>query len=246
MSINIIFIATISLLLLNSHAQICPASSFFNGQRCAPCQANCHCTQENTCSSCLSGYTYDALFKNCLQCPTASSSVNIGCKECCYKVQGPAFVCSSCQTGVYIYQIGGQCLNLVGCTKITDQGSCLTCATKYYLSQGACQPCHASCQTCTDSSLCLTCASGHFLGTNINYSHCQACSLGCKTCTSASTCTLCDSGYYLLSNSCTACSSALCATCTSTTCSACSPQSALISNVCYSCTDVSKQGSVGC
>lgn len=93
---NIFIAITVLLIITHINAQICPASYFFNGQKCAPCKANCHCTVEDTCSSCLSGYTYDALFQNCLQCPIATSAVNIGCKECCYKVQGPAFVCSSC------------------------------------------------------------------------------------------------------------------------------------------------------
>ena len=44
--------------------QNCPGANYFNGQRCAPCSTNCQCTTENTCSSCLPGYTYDALFQN--------------------------------------------------------------------------------------------------------------------------------------------------------------------------------------
>lgn len=90
---------TLLTLLSLLQAQTCSGAAFFNGQRCAPCLTNCQCTQEDACSSCLSGYTYDALFQNCLQCPTQSDSVNIGCRECCYQVKGPAFVCSGCPSG---------------------------------------------------------------------------------------------------------------------------------------------------
>ena len=92
----IIMVAFLAIVVTNVGAQTCPLAYFYNGQRCAPCLANCQCTSEGTCSSCLPGYTYDALFQNCLQCPTAVGLVNIGCKECCYKVKGPAFVCSTC------------------------------------------------------------------------------------------------------------------------------------------------------
>ena len=60
---------------------ICATSQYFNGQRCAPCKANCKCSADNTCDNCLSGYAFDATFSNCLQCPTAViGTVNLGCK----------------------------------------------------------------------------------------------------------------------------------------------------------------------
>ena len=141
--------------------------------------------------------------------------------------------------------MGGQCIKLDGCTKITDQGSCVSCASGYYLSQGACLACHMSCSTCTDASLCLTCKTAYFNGTNTHFSLCQACSLGCQTCTSVIACTACVSGYYSSAASCTACSTN-CATCTASICSACITGTVLITNACYECTNIPMQGSVGC
>lgn len=180
-----------------------------------------------------------------MQCPTASSSVNIGCQQCCYQVQGPAFVCSSCQSGSYIYQIGGQCIKLQGCLAVTTQGGCTTCANGYFQNQGTCTACDPSCATCYDSSLCLTCNTGYFNGSNIDYSLCQSCSLGCNTCTSAIACTNCQSGYRLSGASCIACAS-YCLACTAGACTSCNQISGLISGVCYLCTDTAKQGSTGC
>jgi hypothetical protein len=237
--------ALVLLLLTPAVAQTCPSSYFFNGQRCAPCLPNCQCSQENTCSSCLSGYTYDALFQNCLQCPVATGLVNIGCQECCYQVKGPAFVCSTCQAGPYVFQIGGQCINMQGCLAITTQGACTQCTSSFFLNQGSCVGCDPSCATCNDLSLCLTCATGYYNATNVDYSMCQACSLGCQACTSSTVCTSCGSGYRLATGSCTACSSS-CLACSATVCTTCNQLSGLISGICYLCTDTSKQGSAGC
>ena len=228
-----------------AHSQNCPASYFFNSQRCAPCKQNCLCSQENTFTSCLPCFTYDALFENCLQCPTASSVVNVGCKECCYQVKGPAFVCSSCPAGQYVFDIGGQCIQLAGCLNINTQGSCTSCASGFYLYQGTCTACDASCATCPDSSYCLTCNTGYFNATDISYSLCQACSLGCKTCTSGSACTMCNDGFRISGGTCSACTSN-CITCTALVCNTCNALSGLISGICYLCTDSAKQGSAGC
>lgn len=225
-------------------AQVCPGAAFFNGQRCVPCSTNCQCSSENTCSSCLPGYTYDALFQNCLQCPTATDSVNVGCKECCYQVQGPAFVCSQCPIGSYIFQKGGQCLKVEGCLSITSQGVCLTCTTGYYLSQGACSPCDASCASCYDGTLCLSCAVGYTNQTNVHYSLCQACPAGCSSCPGG-TCTACLTGFYLTTPTCSACGPN-CAVCTAGGCSVCSSGAVIISGSCYLCTALAQQGSVGC
>lgn len=226
-------------------AQTCAPSNYFNGQRCAPCQTNCLCSSEGGCTSCMPGYTYDALFKNCLACPVATSAINVGCKECCYQVQGPAFVCSTCPPGPYVFQVGGQCISLAGCTTTTQQGVCTACASGYYLNQGICSPCDASCATCLDSSLCRTCNTGYYNATDVSFSLCQACSVGCTTCSSSTVCTACTSGYRLTAPSCTACAS-YCLTCTAAGCSACNSVSGLVGTVCYLCTDPAKQGSTGC
>ena len=231
--------------LLVTQSQVCSGASFFNGQRCAPCLTNCQCSQENTCSSCLSGYTYDALFQNCLQCPSAADSINVGCSQCCYQVQGPAFVCSSCPAGSYTFLQGGQCIKVVGCTSLSAEGVCLNCVTGYYLNQGKCSTCDVSCATCYDSTLCLTCSVGYYNGTNVNNALCQPCSLGCTACTSSSTCTACGTGFRLNAAACTACSSN-CNVCSAASCTTCNSLSVLIGTSCYLCTDISKQGSAGC
>ena len=238
-------LALLFALIVITLGQLCPGAAFFNGQRCAPCATNCQCSQENTCSSCLSGYTYNALFTSCLQCPTASSAINVGCNQCCYQVKGPGFVCSSCPAGNYIFQQGGQCLKVDGCLDLSLQGVCLSCATGFYLNQGLCSACDTSCATCHDSSVCLTCASGYFNGTNVNQALCQACSMGCSTCSAASTCTACAPTYRLNGVVCTSCA-VNCATCTAAACSTCSSGAVLVGVGCYLCTDISQQGSAGC
>ena len=70
----------LSCMAIEIFAQVCAPAQYFNGQRCAPCKANCKCIADNTCDNCLSGYAFDATFSNCLQCPIASNSVNLGCK----------------------------------------------------------------------------------------------------------------------------------------------------------------------
>lgn len=174
-----------------SKSQTCAVSQYFNGQRCGPCSPNCVCQAENTCDSCLSGFTFDALFQNCLQCPLAADSVNVGCKECCSQIYGPAFVCSSCPVGLDIYLIGGQCIRLSGCLNLSSYGVCTTCSGGYFLSQSFCLPCDTSCATCYDHTLCLTCKIGYFNSTDIHYSFCTACTVGCSACTSAVSCSTC-------------------------------------------------------
>jgi hypothetical protein len=151
-------------------------------------------------------------------------------------VTGPAFVCSSCQLGAYVFQIGGQCINLQGCLSITTNGMCTQCSSGYYLNQGQCLSCDASCATCNDISLCLNCNNGYYNGTNVDFSLCQSCSAGCLACTSSVTCTSCTTGYRLSGGSCIACSNS-CNSCSATACTACSQLSGLISGICYLCTD---------
>ena len=160
-------------------------------------------------------------------------------------MQGPAFVCSSCQTGPYVFQIGGQCISLQGCLAITNQGACTSCAAAFFLNQGVCTSCDASCAACNDPSHCLACASGYYNASNVDYSLCQACSLGCTACTSSSACTSCAAAYRLNAGSCTACSSN-CEACSPTACTSCNSLSGLIAGLCYLCSDTSKQGSAGC
>ena len=232
-------------LLAAAHCQVCTGAAFFDGQRCVPCATNCQCSQEGTCSSCLSGYTYDALFQNCLQCPTALDAVNIGCNQCCYKVEGPGLVCSSCPAGDYVFQQGGQCLKVDGCLSLSSQGVCSSCADGFYLSQGVCAACDISCSTCLDSSVCSICNTAYFNGTNVNNAHCQACSTGCSTCSDATICSACMSGYRINSLVCAACT-ANCATCSVSSCLTCTSGAVLVATGCYVCTDVGQQGSIGC
>ena len=132
-----------------------------------------------------------------------------------------------------------------GCTTLTTQGVCSSCATGFYLSQGLCATCDASCATCQDSSVCLTCAAGYFNGTNVNHALCQACSTGCSTCSDASTCTACSATYRLNVAACTSCT-ANCDVCTASACTTCSAGAVLVGVTCHVCTDTTQQGSIGC
>jgi len=148
-------------------------------------------------------------------------------------------------SGPYIYQIGGQCININGCTAITQQGVCTNCSSGFYLSNGICSACDLSCSTCLDSSLCLTCMSGYYNSSNVNNALCQSCMAGCSSCNTLATCLSCGLGYRLTSPTCTACS-ANCLTCTGSGCTGCNQLSGLILGVCYLCTDGTHQGSAGC
>ncbi len=142
---------------------------------------------------------------------------------------------------------GGQCIKITGCTNLLADGVCSLCAAGYFLDQGKCTICDASCKSCSDSSLCLSCQDGYFNQTNIHFSLCGACSTGCKTCTSISstTCTSCFEKYYLGGSSCLACSSN-CLTCTAIGCTTCDSISTLITGSCFLCTNLIKSGSTGC
>ncbi len=160
-------------------------------------------------------------------------------------MQGPAFVCSTCASGNYIFDIGGQCIKLEGCLSITKQGTCTQCGNGFFLYQGSCTACDASCASCYDSSFCVSCSSGYYNGSDIDRSLCQSCSAGCTACSSASACTSCASTYRLSAGACIACS-ANCLACTAGACTTCDSLSGLISSSCYLCTDLTKQGSTGC
>lgn len=230
---------------ITSFSQLCIPSQYFNGQRCAPCKPNCICTSDNTCDDCLSGYAFDATFSNCLQCPTAVDTVNIGCVECCSQISGTSFVCSECQNLPYVFMRGGQCVKLNGCLALDISGMCSSCVDSYYLDKGVCVPCDASCKTCHDSTLCLTCSSSYYNKTNVNYALCGACSIGCNLC-SSSGCSTCLSSFYLSGTTCLSCGS-YCLTCSSNTvCSLCDSSSTLISGTCFACINPLKSGSTGC
>ena len=55
-------ILVLGLLVVGTMMQSCSTGQFFNGQRCAPCKANCKCSSEDTCSTCIDGYAFDARF----------------------------------------------------------------------------------------------------------------------------------------------------------------------------------------
>ncbi len=140
---------------------------------------------------------------------------------------------------------GGQCLKVAGCLKLLNSGVCTSSTNGYYLTQGRCVQCDASCDTCNDNTFCLTCKQGYYNSTNVNYAFCSACPVGCQTCTSAGSCQSCVREYYLSGAACVACS-ANCLTCTSTGCTQCNALSTLIGTACFLCIDVSKSGTIGC
>ena len=176
----------------------------------------------------------------------ASSGFLQPCQECCSQVTGTQFLCSSCNnvTG-YAYIRGGQCILMPGCTNLGLDGVCLGCANSYYLSNGQCFQCQASCSSCVDGNYCNGCAGGYYNATTGNYPLCLTCPAGCATCTSATTCQTCLASFRLSGSTCVACP-ASCTMCPSGTCTQCAAGFALIAGTCYACTDGTKGGSAGC
>lgn len=225
--------------------QDCDPSEYFDGQHCSPCQQNCICSADHTCTSCMPGYTFDSLFKNCLQCPTASSPTSVGCSDCCFQIVQTAYVCSTCPDLPYTYLIGGQCITLDGCTAILPSGSCETCDDGYYAFDGQCQQCDISCATCMDSTFCLTCSAGYYNNSNSNLGTCAACPNGCSFCSGPATCTGCLTSFRLTAPSCTACST-LCTMCNAGGCTKCSSGYAAVGGACQPCSNVAFGGTAGC
>ena len=193
----------------------------------------------------MSGYTFDSKYENCVVCPTAIDSVNVGCKECCYQIVETSFVCSKCDSGAEIFIRGGQCIKMEGCSDLTSSGRCKSCSDGYFLRDGACQTCDPSCETCTDDTFCSTCAVGYFNGTDGHFGLCDACSAGCSVCTDSSTCTTCSTGYKISGSACVTCGSN-CASCSTTNCLQCDSGYTLIGGNCYACTDAGQGGTSGC
>lgn len=156
-----------------------------------------------------------------------------------------AFVCSSCPALSNTYLLGGQCVRIAGCSSVSSDGLCYSCASGYFLKDGTCIACHASCTTCTDSTFCASCNVGYYNATNSNYGTCAQCSVGCQTCTSLTACTLCGTGFRLSTGLCVACG-LNCQQCTNSACTSCAIGYALIGGSCVSCTTAANGGSAGC
>lgn len=128
---------------------------------------------------------------------------------------------------------------------MSGSGLCTACGDGFYLRDGTCVACHASCATCSDSTYCNTCKTGYFNATNADYRTCVSCSTGCISCTSASSCTTCATRYRLSASACVACS-ANCLQCTNSACTNCEDGYGLISGVCQICSNVAFGGTAGC
>ncbi len=146
-----------------------------------------------------------------------------------------------------MYLLGGQCVKVEGCSSIDNNGRCSVCRSGYFLRDGACVACDASCTTCVDSTWCTGCATGYYNSTNGNYANCISCPTGCSTCSSSTSCSACLNGYRLAGSLCTACSSPTCLQCTASACTQCQSGYALVSGSCQACsTTVAGAGCLVC
>lgn len=92
---------------------------------------------------------------------------------------------------------------LSGCVFCTNQSSCLSCGSGYFMNgSNLCQACTdlTGCLVCKDSSTCLFCDTGYYLTGSYTCSSCSIIS-GCYSCISSSVCTSCIGGYTLNTNS---------------------------------------------
>lgn len=178
-----------------------------NGQ-CISCNvANClTCSDNNVCSECISGFTFNSTTKTCGCSPSElwNSTLNkcIPCNQLysncdsCNSAQ-----CLTCNSGFYQSSITNQC---VACNQdpkcaMCNTTKCLSCVSGYYLlANNTCASCYIDCSNCTgpQSNQCLSCVNGFFLlegenqcaTSNCPNSLCQACvrqtdgSLGCVEC----------------------------------------------------------------
>jgi hypothetical protein len=236
-------------------AQDCPSSWFFDGQKCAPCRANCRCSTERGCDlGCLPGFTFDINLTACVQCPAANSvpSANAGvfypaCTDCCSQVIGTAVSCSKCDNSTgFAFMRNGLCLGLWGCTNMSETDlTCLSCLPGHFPNQGYCQPCHSSCLTCFNSLMCKDCQGGYYSNPASAGGLCEACPSGCIACQGAA-CSACLDGWFLAGASCSSCP-ALCSACSSgSACTGCRTGYGLVSSACVSCTTTAVAGSAGC
>lgn len=149
-----------------------------------PC-ATCSPTAPDQCESCIAGYTFDNVNKECVEVITCPGG------------------CIVCPMGYSLKD--GQCL---ACTKQNCQacdanalGTCFSCKPKFYLKDdGTCGSCPSQCRTCLSATGCSSCASGFTKKENAVPApggfECIACNAPCKTCMNTPDyCTSCVEGF---------------------------------------------------
>ena len=106
-------------------------------------------------------------------------------------------------------------LTLAGCHKCPDgfdpncvfcdtSGSCLYCATGFYLNQTStsssyCFPCMQGCERCDNPERCTLCQLDEFYMEDY---FCLKCSIGCKVCSSSKVCDTCFDKYLKIADKC--------------------------------------------
>ncbi|KAL4489343.1 hypothetical protein ABPG72_018998 [Tetrahymena utriculariae] len=176
----------------------CFDGDYLFDNQCLPCQLPCKSCQNSsqTCSSCLSNYTFNQSTFDC-------SPV---CDQSCYTCNQPldSSSCLSCYNGFYLSN--NQCLpcdsecsscqmTANNCTKCSDNyifdevheicvpicaqacktcilplmsNQCTSCYDGYYLNDFSCVSCQPPCQNCIDQSNCLSCLKNYSYNQQIN------------------------------------------------------------------------------
>ncbi|KAL4469881.1 hypothetical protein ABPG72_011102 [Tetrahymena utriculariae] len=235
-----------------SQAQFVDITTNQQQKYCRPCNNFCQtCNNETSCLTCKQGY-----FLNGNQCSLCDAS----CQSC--SGQGPTN-CTVCkQSGNYISTkqnniCVAQCdlsqsqfiditTNLqqkycrqcsILCQTCSNQTSCNSCITGYFLNGNQCLQCDNSCQSCssTGPNSCIVCSqTGYFISTKLQnicvqqcdisqaqfidsttnplQKYCRQCNQLCQTCNNSVTCSTCIDGYYLSGSQCLQCDNT-CQTC---------------------------------
>lgn len=178
------------------------------------------CEVSSICDECGLGYGFNGA--NCTQCMDTN----------CYNCSTNDADCIICNPG---YKLDGNAGCILDCddpkcTSCTNQTTCETCITGYYLSGSTCVQCDTNCSDCTSTNTCTQCEFGNgFLNSacracndtycyncNDDYLNCILCIDGyeliedcisvclhdshCKECNISQGCELCDPGFYVHEN----------------------------------------------
>ncbi|TNJ26950.1 High cysteine membrane protein [Giardia muris] len=204
---------------------------------CTECQSNClECTSDGVCTSCNTGFYISPTGKTCLQscgiyavitaanacvC-TSGKATDEGCVPAycgtdldCLSGQfcNASHICDSCDT---------KCLSCAG-----TSSNCTSCASRHYLSEGAC---NTGCQTTSDCPSGYYCHNGGPRGLCIPTVECPTPLEHCTKCKESNHCALCDTSFALVE------STATCSPCNSITgCTKCIHDGVALR--CTSCTE---------
>lgn len=198
---------------------------------CSPPCKTCNVGTSN-CRSCLGTYFYglsnnigtcncpksclicDPKLFTCTKCANEFYFNNGNCFSCLKPCKNclTGSVCTSCVNNYDFDPITGKCNCPINCAKCDDINLlCTQCKDGFFLNNGVCNPCEASCKTCvTNAITCTSC----FREDELN-ARSQCCSLGCSNCFLGSTkCSECADKYYNSNRECIRCQDP-CISCTS-------------------------------